>query len=448
MTSPGEANVVPISLTLDGRTGYTIWAAPWVEDGEEWQAFLGAGSRLFVFDELDDMAAYIESGAENDLSDHPSWAMLQTLPADQLAPDEDYVFDVDEVPALTEREADDEVVSQVGDTVDMVQRIAECCEDAPLLHLLEAPAFTALLDEDTPFDLSGSEDNTADDSDSDTEGADDDGDEDTAEGEDDPWAEIGAAVRNSWPTVSRRLGDCLQWFAEGERPEGAEPAEEPEQSTGLAAAAAGMTGRLARDDSDEETGDEEADNAAADEKAAAFWNDIGITPVLVITATNAGYSLRCYLDDEAHFLGTDMSIDMFRSADGLAAFCHGEEDHDLEGLDTWPQVRGTDPLPILPAPENVYDLGAAEAQLHAGPAGADLSVLRGATDFLLDVAEYCGLVSVQEALDDDAPLGQAIGGVLRSGMGGVHAVPWNGSEAAALWRTAVAEVESCLRWHD
>ena len=34
-------SIVPIALTVDDRTGYTLWAPPWEEDGEEWQAFLG-----------------------------------------------------------------------------------------------------------------------------------------------------------------------------------------------------------------------------------------------------------------------------------------------------------------------------------------------------------------------------------------------------------------------
>ena len=35
-------SIVPIALTLDDRTGYTLWAPPWEEDGEEWQAVLGS----------------------------------------------------------------------------------------------------------------------------------------------------------------------------------------------------------------------------------------------------------------------------------------------------------------------------------------------------------------------------------------------------------------------
>src|SRR3982750_639404 len=39
-------SIVPIALTLDDRTGYTLWAPPWEEDGEEWQAFLGSTGDL------------------------------------------------------------------------------------------------------------------------------------------------------------------------------------------------------------------------------------------------------------------------------------------------------------------------------------------------------------------------------------------------------------------
>ena len=40
-TPVARPSIVPIALTLDDRTGYTLWAPPWEEDGEEWQAFLG-----------------------------------------------------------------------------------------------------------------------------------------------------------------------------------------------------------------------------------------------------------------------------------------------------------------------------------------------------------------------------------------------------------------------
>ena len=461
MTSPGEANVVPIALVLDGRTGYTIWAAPWVEDGEEWQAFLGAGSKVFAFEDLNDLETFLGSRSQNDLSDHPSWTMLTTLPAEQLAPETDYYFDLDEVPGLTHTDPDDEVVMRVGDTIDMVRRIAECCDDGPLLNLLESPAFAALLDEESALEAGSDSDDTTDPDDSDSTDSSDstgsdvggeavkaaetagggegphrdgDGENDRDDG-DDPWAEIGEAVRTSWPLVTRRVNACLHWFAPGEQPERVAPDDADESATDTA-------------DLTEPGEDRTTDTGEVDEKAARFWAEVGIAPTLLITSTGAGYTLRCYLDDEARFLGTDQHIEMFRSAAGLEEYTRADQDHDLAELDSWPEVRGAESLSVTPAAEDCYDLGAAEAQLHAGPAAADPIVLRRASEFLLDAAEYCDLVGVTEALADDAPLGQAIGAVLRSATGSMFSQTWNGAEAAALWREAVTEVESALRWND
>ncbi|MBA3277549.1 MAG: hypothetical protein H0U22_02250, partial [Geodermatophilaceae bacterium] len=70
MASP---SIVPIALTIDDRTGYTLWAPPWEEDGEQWQAFLGAEGRLHVFKSERELAAYARTATEHDLDDHPVW---------------------------------------------------------------------------------------------------------------------------------------------------------------------------------------------------------------------------------------------------------------------------------------------------------------------------------------------------------------------------------------
>lgn len=212
MTNPSEASVVPVSLTLGGRTGHTIWAAPWVEDGEEWQAFLGARGRVYLFEDTADLAGFLAGDTDHDLSDHPSALMLRTLPADQLGAEPDYRFDLDGIPALTEREVDDDVVMAVGDTIDMARRIAECCEHDALVHLLESPVFLTLLDEEPEDEDEPDDEDEPEDSDDEAELADEDAD-------DDAWAEIGAAVRRSWPLVLDRLDRCLRWIPAGESPE-------------------------------------------------------------------------------------------------------------------------------------------------------------------------------------------------------------------------------------
>jgi hypothetical protein len=172
VTSATDASVVPIRLTLDGRTGVTLWATPWEEDGEEWQAFLGAGQKVLVFGTAVEMAEHLRSGEENDLTDHPRWKDLLRLTPGELEPDEDYVFDLDGAYELALSDPDPYTVSELSDLVDLVQRVAEVCDDGTLLKLVEeTPEFAALLSDEATF--SG------------------------AEGEE-RWTAVGAVVEQSW----------------------------------------------------------------------------------------------------------------------------------------------------------------------------------------------------------------------------------------------------------
>ena len=448
---------------MNGRTGYTVWAAPWLEDGEEWQAFLGANGRVWLFEELADLQATLHGAVDNDLSDHPLWPMLQTLPADQLAPDEGYRFDLDGVPARTEAEADPEVVEEVTESVDMVERIAECCDNGTLLRLLEQPGFADLLgfdeededdeedeeDEDDEDDEEDEEDEgdeaeaeddeaeaedeedeedeaeeagddgaTAEATEEDTAGEDEDDDED-----DDAWAEIGTAIRTAWPGLLKKLEECVEWRTAADLPE---PAEEV-----AAAVAAG-----------DEPRDSEAD--------VRFWDSVGIMPVELTLPSGTGYTLRCYVDDAPRFLGTDMTVDVFRSRAGLVDFCQHENTHDLADLETWAEVRDAEDLDVTPPRSERYDLLGVDAQLIGGPTVVDVRMVRGGVDVMRDLAEYCELAGVQAAFGADSPLGTAIKALFATSVGSSILLPayWSGEGAAAQWRTVLDEVDTCIRWHD
>jgi hypothetical protein len=105
-------------------------------------------------------------------------------------------------------------------------------------------------------------------------------------------------------------------------------------------------------------------------------------------------------------------VDVFASADGLVGFCRTEDDHDLADLDTWPLIRDAEDLPVDLPDEERYDLAAPH------PPSVDL---------VRDIADYCQLAGVEEAL-----AGRAAGA----------GVPFD------VWVAAVAEVSTCLRWHD
>ena len=139
MTTPtGDAAIVPITLALNGRIGLTLYAPPWEdEDGEEWQGFLGDGAKILLYPNVDALAAFIASGEENDLSDHPGWGqVLKSTPA-ELKPGADNYYDLDKVYEWAAGDPDPVHVSSLANVVDMVARIADCCDDGALRRLME-----------------------------------------------------------------------------------------------------------------------------------------------------------------------------------------------------------------------------------------------------------------------------------------------------------------------
>lgn len=397
MTSLHEAAVVPIALRISGKVGYTIWAPPWMEDGEEWQAFLGASGRVWLFESLEDLAMMLASGAENDLTEHPGWAMLQTLPAEQLHPDGDYRFDLDAVPALTEAEVAPDLVDEVGEAVELVERIAECCDHQVLLRLMEQPGFADLL-------------GTGDDS---GEGEDDSFDVGEEEGAaagdgDDAWGEIGRAIRTAWPMLLGRLDECLEWRTAADVPATTPGAERMPVTP------------------------------------QRFWDEVGILPVKLRLPERTGYTLRCYVDDEPRFLGRDLAVDVFDDPAALAAFCQGDDEHDLTQLETWRLVHEA---PLLELPEELFDtldLAAVATQLATDAAKVDAELLATAAEAAQDLANYCRLEAALVALAPDQPLGAA----LAAAADGADAPA--GSDPATVtrqWRELLTEVAGCLRWH-
>lgn len=331
-----DATIVPVQLVAKGRSGVTLWAPPWEEDGDEWQAFLGSGEKLDVFESTADLAAFVARSGDNDLVDHPAWDMVQTLPPTQLEPEDDFRFDLDAVPDLVAGKPTDDTVAELADDVDMVQRIAECVDDGPLQRMLEDPVFAALLEEDDPsYD-------------------------------DEDWEEVQTTVTRSWSLVIERVSTSLSWHASGERETKPATVADP----------------------------------------GGFWDEVGILPVsLRLPDGRTGYTLRCYLDDAAIFLGSDLTIDVFTRPSDLVAHCRTAEGHDLADLDTWPAVRGAAVLDVSPALGERYDLS---------------KTSRSAREIAADVADYCQLDAVQETLAADE----------------------------VDWDRVGTEVGTALRWHD
>jgi hypothetical protein len=153
MTSSLDASIIPITLTVNGKIGLTLWAPPWEDDeGEEWQGFLGNGSKILLYPSARELADFIASGEENDLSDHPAWGRVLKLTPEDLRPSGEDAYDLDEVYNWAAGEADPVHVSSLANVVDMVANIADCCDDGALRGLVVNTAeYADLVSDDVSY---------------------------------------------------------------------------------------------------------------------------------------------------------------------------------------------------------------------------------------------------------------------------------------------------------
>jgi hypothetical protein len=193
MTS-GEATIVPITLTIGGRSGLTLWAPPWEdEDGEEWQGFLGDGAKILLYPGARELADFIASGEDNDLSDHPAWGRVMKLRPDDLRPTSDDVYNLDQVYDWAAEEPDPATVSALANVVDMVEKIADSCDDGALRRLVgSTPEYVELVSDDVSY-----------------------------QGKDGRkrWNELGDVIADTWERALGRVESWLRWegdFAESE----------------------------------------------------------------------------------------------------------------------------------------------------------------------------------------------------------------------------------------
>src|SRR3712207_1004163 len=125
-------SIVPIALTVDDRTGFTLGAPPWEEDGEEWQAFLGTSeddrARVHLFPTPAALAAFCRTRTDHDLADHPVWPVAVGLGAADLTPADDHRYDLDGVYDIAAENPDRWAVEELAATIDIVTRLAECLD--------------------------------------------------------------------------------------------------------------------------------------------------------------------------------------------------------------------------------------------------------------------------------------------------------------------------------
>jgi len=294
MTSSLDAGIIPITLTVNGRIGLTLWAPPWEdEDDEEWQGFLGDGAKILLYPGTRELAEFIASGAENDLSDHPAWGRIQKLRPDDLRPDPEDGYDLDAVYEWASGEPDPVSVSALANVVDMVAKIADCCDDGALRRLVEnTPAYEELVDEDVSY-----------------------------QGKDGRkrWNELGDTIAETWERAITRVDSWLSW-----------------------------QGDFSHSDLASET---------VWDRVGAEPIEIRVGEARYLTVRGYVSPDAEDAETEAAFIGGDDTVVVFTDVASLARYCRTAKDHALTKLEWWSELADLEEDDAFaPGLDATYDL--------------------------------------------------------------------------------------------
>ncbi|HEY7595345.1 MAG TPA: primosomal protein [Actinophytocola sp.] len=397
-------DIVSIELGLPQGDLVTLWAPRWREDGEEWEAFLGHEDDLYAFPDAAHLAAFVRTVDEHDLADHPAWDVVPELSVPELLPDESHTYDLVGVPELAAEDPDQWTIGELADIVSIVRSLADVCELDEVHDVLSSAAGFAVLEQGT-FPFTGREGQKL--------------WNDLSETISERWDEVLDAIDDvvivpevDKATLDQTTDELAAYQAESEEAENALDSEDAEDLD----ADADADVDAAESEKDTEADDEE-DEDAEDEEPVGFWGEVGIDPIKIITAEGEYYTLRCYLDDEPIFLGTDGTIVVTKSPRALAKHIaqHGNEDNDLAEVSTWADVstKATDGrLDIEVETDNTYVLNGLSDDIAEGPDAVDPVQLDLAVELLRDAADWADDKSVAEALSQSESLGWLVSFIL------------------------------------
>ncbi|MEV0433625.1 primosomal protein [Nocardia sp. NPDC050413] len=367
-----SGDIVPIELGLTDGDLVTLWAPRWRDGDDEYMAFLGHEDDLYGFESVAELAAFIRTNTDNDLVEHPSWAVVAGLSAAELEPEDNFTFDLVSVPELAAGEPDGEVVGELEDTLAMVRNIGDVCE---------LDVVTAFFDDNPVLGVLANGVGTF-----------------TGRDGEELWDQVGAAIVKGWDDVLDAIDSIVT------TPEVDAAAVEVAEAELLAA----EENVVDADDVVEEDEEFESVDLTADDEDETFWHEVGIDPVKIVTSDGEHFTLRCYLDDEPIFLGNGRTITVFGSERALARYLADDHEHELARVSTFGDVQTAavdGSLEVEVSDENVYVLTGLVEDLAEGPEAVDIEQLDLAVELFTDAADYADDDSVEQALAASNPLG-------------------------------------------
>jgi hypothetical protein len=405
------ADIVPIELSVTAGDLVTLWAPRWREDGEDWEAFLGDEDKLFAFTDFAALVGFVRTASRHDLIDHPAWSVVPRLPATDLRPTDAHRYDLIGVPELVAQPPDTWVVGELADVVSMVRSLAEVCDLEQVHKVLDStPGFAMLAGGMLAF---GGRDGMR------------------------QWDALCDAIAQQWDEVLDAVDGVV-----------CSPDVDPEAVQAAATELSELDAAAPAAVEQPQTGPVAGSRGTADDAALAFWSEVGIDPIRIISDLGDHYTLRCYVDDTAVFLGRNGRIDAFTSPRALIRhLIEHPRGHDLDTVSTWPQVtqRAADrELAVAVDEGNTYLLAGLADDLAGGPETVDPGQLELAVELITDAEQWADSDTAEKALASSEPLGWLVSFLLRPDPTRLAPNPPFDAESAA-WRALVSNFEDRLQ---
>jgi hypothetical protein len=421
------SELVPVQLGVTAGDLYTLWAPRWRDAGDEWEGFLGKDEDLYAFESVADLAAFVRTDTDNDLADHPAWERLTKANAHKLQPAADRHADLIGVAELLAEKPTEASVGTLANTLAVVSSIGSVCELPTVTRFFNGNPTLGLVSGGIE-QFSGRAGRKR-------------------------WEGIGEIVARGWDAVVSAIDEILTTPAvdAGAAARAADELEEPYEDLDDA----DETPIAALVDDPEDDVDALAGVAGVPGRAARtlvlggdvnFWDQVGIDPVRVMTSGGTLYTLRCYYDDAAIFLGRNGRISVFPSERTLARYLADEHDHDLADLSTYDDIRtaATDgSLRVDVSEDNVYVLSGLADDIADGPDAIDRDQLALAVELVRDVGDYSEDDTVDRLLGEDTTLGRLVNHTLNPESSSRPNGPY--SRAVAEWEELESFVESRFR---
>lgn len=348
--------ILPVKLSLTQGDYYTLWAPTWKENGSEWQAFLGDDESILVFHSPAELLAYLNTHANHDLSTHPKWAEFQAQGDSRVVPGEKQYYDIIGAPEFLAGRASHENVSALSRVFQISRSLAEVggAETAQIFFASHSILGNVARGSDHYAGENGL----------------------------DEWSGVGRVMVANWESVVHSLDDAVRVVERDELDAAAVTDAEASIS-----AAEDERARAAEAEREEAA----ATAAAQDPYDASAWAQAGIDPVKISIQGKSVYTLRTYLNSAPVFLGKYGEIYTFPSAKHLSRWILENDDHDLAGVSTWPDLMNAanaGELAVGVHPDNAYSFNGLAADINKGVDAVDTKQMAKAYELLADAADW------------------------------------------------------------